>query len=102
MNDINAAGFPVLSLVTFLPLVGVAILMTLRGDEDAIAGNARWTALWTTLVTFLMSLVLWTRFDLHVPGYQFVESANWLPDLGIGYRMGWTAFPCCSCCFLPR
>jgi NADH-quinone oxidoreductase subunit M len=88
VNDINAAGFPVLSLVTFLPLVGVAILMTLRGDEDAIAGNARWTALWTTLVTFLMSLVLWTRFDLHVPGYQFVESANWLPDLGIGYRMG--------------
>ena len=88
MNDINAAGFPVLSLVTFLPLVGVAILMTLRGEEDAIAGNARWTALWTTLITFLISLVLWTRFDLHVPGYQFVESANWLPDLGIGYRMG--------------
>ena len=88
MNELNAAGFPVLSLITFLPLVGVAILMTLRGDEAAIAGNARWTALWTTLVTFLMSLVLWTRFDLHVPGYQFVESANWLPDLGIGYRMG--------------
>ncbi len=88
MNDINAAGFPVLSLVTFLPLVGVVILMTLRGEEDAVAGNARWTALWTSLVTFLISLVLWTRFDLHVPGYQFVESANWLPDFGIGYRMG--------------
>jgi NADH-quinone oxidoreductase subunit M len=88
VNDINAAGFPVLSLVTFLPLVGVVILMTLRGEEDAVAGNARWTALWTSLVTFLISLVLWTRFDLHVPGYQFVESANWLPDFGIGYRMG--------------
>jgi NADH-quinone oxidoreductase subunit M len=35
-----------------------------------------------------MSLVLWTRFDLHVPGYQFVESASWMPDFGIGYRMG--------------
>ena len=88
MNDINAAGFPVLSLITFLPLVGVVILMTLRDDEAAIDGNARWTALWTTLVTFLISLVLWTKFDLHVPSYQFVESANWLPDLGIGYRMG--------------
>ncbi len=88
MNEINAAGFPVLSLVTFLPLVGVVILMSLRGDDEAVAGNARWTALWTSLITFLISLVLWTRFDLHVPGYQFVESANWLPEFGIGYRMG--------------
>ena len=88
LSDINAAGFPVLSLVTFLPLVGVVILMTLRGDEEAVAGNARWTALWTSLVTFLISLVLWTRFDLREPGYQFVESGTWLPDFGIGYRMG--------------
>ena len=88
MSTVNAAGFPVLSLVTFLPLVGVVILMSLRGDDDAVAGNARWTALWTSLITFLISLVLWTRFDLHEPGYQFVESATWLPEYGIGYRMG--------------
>jgi NADH-quinone oxidoreductase subunit M len=88
VNEINAAGFPVLSLVTFLPLLGVVILMSLRGDEEAVARNARWTALWTTLITFLISLVLWTRFDLHQPGYQFVESASWLPEFGIGYRMG--------------
>ncbi len=84
----NAAGFPVLSLVTFLPLLGVVILMTLRGDPAAVAQNARWTALWTSLITFLISLVLWTRFDMHEPGYQFVEAANWLPSFGIGYRMG--------------
>jgi NADH-quinone oxidoreductase subunit M len=88
VNVINAAGFPVLSLVTFLPLLGVVILMSLRGDDEAVAGNARWAALWTSLITFLISLVLWTRFDLHEPGYQFVESANWLPEFGIGYRMG--------------
>ncbi len=88
MNDINAAGFPVLSLVTFLPLVGVAILMTLRGTEADVAGNARWTALWTSLITFGISLVLWTRFDPRQSGYQFAESAAWLPDFGVGYRMG--------------
>ncbi len=88
MNDVNAAGFPVLSLVTFLPLVGVAILMTLRGNEADVAGNARWTALWTSLITFGISLVLWVRFDQRVSGYQFVESASWLPDFGVGYRMG--------------
>ncbi len=88
MTDANAAGFPVLSLITFLPLLGVVILMTLRGDEAAAAGNARWTALWTSLIVFLISLVLWTRFDLREPGYQFVESVNWLPEYGVGYRMG--------------
>ena len=88
MTASNAAGFPVLSLVTFLPLLGVVILMTLRGDDDASADNARWTALWTSLITFLISLVLWTRFDTREAGYQFVESANWLPSFGIGYRMG--------------
>ncbi len=88
VTNINAAGFPVLSLVTFLPLLGVVILMTLRGDGEAAADNARWTALWTSLITFLISLVLWTRFDTREAGYQFVESANWLPSFGIGYRMG--------------
>ena len=84
----NAAGFSVLSLVTFLPLLGVVVLMTLRGDGTAVADNARWTALWTSLITFLISLVLWTRFDTREAGYQFVEVANWLPSFGVGYRMG--------------
>jgi NADH-quinone oxidoreductase subunit M len=53
-----------------------------------VAGNARWTALWTSLITFGISLVLWVRFDQRVSGYQFVESASWLPDFGVGYRMG--------------
>ena len=88
MTIANNAGFPVLSLVTFLPLLGVIILMTLRGDSDAVAENARWTALWTSLLTFLISLVLWKRFDVGETGYQFTESANWLPSFGVGYRMG--------------
>ena len=77
-----------LSLITFLPLLGVLILMTLRGDDAAVLRNARWTALWTSLIVFLISLVLWARFDLRDAGYQFTESANWLPEYGIGYRMG--------------
>jgi len=88
MPDINAAGFPVLTLVTFLPLLGVVILAMLRGEETDIAQNARWTALWTTLLTFVISLVLWVKFDPSVSGFQFRESANWLPEFGVGYRMG--------------
>ncbi len=51
----NAAGFPLLSLLTFLPLAGAAIIMSVRGEEAVVASNARWTALWTSLIVFLLS-----------------------------------------------
>ena len=84
----NAAGFPVLSLITWLPLLGGLIIMSIRGDEAAVAANARWTALWTSLIVFVVSLVLWVRFDGANPGFQFVESVAWLPQLGITYKLG--------------
>jgi NADH-quinone oxidoreductase subunit M len=84
----NAAGFPILSLVTFLPMLGVLILATLRGDDEAVARNARYTALWTSLIVFLISLVLWQKFDPSSSGYQFRETAAWLPEFGVSYRMG--------------
>jgi len=88
MNALNAAGFPLLSLLTFLPLVGGAVIMTIRGSEEAIASNARWAALWTSLIVFALSLVLWFRFDTASSGFQFVEEAAWLPEWGITYKMG--------------
>jgi NADH-quinone oxidoreductase subunit M len=84
----NAAGFPLLSLITFLPLAGAAIILAVRGDEETVASNARWTALWTSLITFALSLVLWFRFDTTTAEFQFVEQAPWFPDLGVGYHMG--------------
>ena len=84
----NAAGFPILTLLTFLPLVGVAIILTVRGEEAVVASNARWAALWTSLVIFAMSLVLWIKFDQSDAGFQFVESASWLPQVGLTYKMG--------------
>jgi NADH-quinone oxidoreductase subunit M len=84
----NEAGFPLLSLLTWLPLVGGAIIMSVRGDEATVASNARWLALWTSLVVFALSLVLWVKFDQTSAGFQFVESATWLPAWGITYKMG--------------
>ena len=77
----------ILSIVTFLPLAGVALIMTLGGDRAAIARNARWIALVTTLVEFAISLVIWFKFDGSVASFQFVERADWLGP-GIGYHMG--------------
>ena len=84
----NAAGFPLLSLLTFLPLVGCAIILAVRGDDAVVASNARWTALWTSLIVFALSLLLWVRFDQADGGFQFVESLSWLPSIGITYKMG--------------
>ena len=83
----NAAGFPILSLITWLPLLGGLVIMSLGGDEATVASNARWAALWTSLVVFALSLVLWVRFDTSDPGFQFVESTAWLQQ-GINYKMG--------------
>jgi len=84
----NAAGFPLLSLLTFLPLVGAAVVMTVRGDEATVASNARWAALWTSLIVFGLSLILWARFDTASAEFQFVERMQWLPEFGVNYHMG--------------
>jgi NADH-quinone oxidoreductase subunit M len=81
-------GFPLLSLITFLPLFGGLILMSVRGDEATVASNARWIALWTSLIVFAISLVLWMKFDTRESGFQFIESVRWLPEYGVGYKMG--------------
>jgi NADH-quinone oxidoreductase subunit M len=84
----NQAGFPLLSVLTFLPLVGVIVIMSVRADEATVASNARWTALWTSLVVFVLSLLLWFDFDKSQAGFQFNEVADWLPQYGVNYRMG--------------
>ncbi|GBD44529.1 NADH-quinone oxidoreductase subunit M [bacterium HR40] len=80
--------WPLLSLVTFLPLVGAAFILFIRGEPDIVAQNSRAVALWTALVTFLLSLLVWVHFDPAQPGFQLVERAPWLSGLGIDYHMG--------------
>jgi NADH-quinone oxidoreductase subunit M len=80
------ASWPVLSVTTFLPLVGVLFILALRDDESGIR-NTRWVALWTTLVTLAVSLVLVWRFDPGSPEFQFVEKRTWLGGYGT-YHMG--------------
>jgi NADH-quinone oxidoreductase subunit M len=79
--------WPILSVVTFLPAIGALMIYLIRGDDDAARRNARWIALWTTLVTFAVSLLLVWRFDPSVTDFQFVEKTSWLAS-GITYHMG--------------
>ena len=81
-------SWPLLSLVTFLPLVGAVFIMTIRGDAEVVARNARYVALWTSLITFVLSLFIWFGFERGTADFQFVEKAEWLPAFGISYHMG--------------
>ena len=83
----SVVTWPILSVVTFLPVLGAILIYLSRGDDEAARGNARWIALWTTLITFGVSLILVLRYDAAVPGFQFVEKVNWLAN-GISYHMG--------------
>ena len=79
-----------LSLVTFLPLVGAGFILTTRGDEAVVARNARNIALWTSLIDFALSLLLWLQFDPNTADFQFVERADWvtLGGFQFAYHMG--------------
>ncbi len=73
----------ILSIVTFLPLAGAIIIAFLNSEAK---GNARWVALWTTILTFAVSLLIWINFDKTNPGFQFVEDYAWIG--GLKYKMG--------------
>ncbi len=82
--------WPLLSLVTFLPLVGAAFILMARGEEAVVARNARFIALWTSLIVLALSVVLWIEFDPSTAQFQFVERAKWISLGGftITYHMG--------------
>ncbi|MGF1641867.1 MAG: NADH-quinone oxidoreductase subunit M [Rhodospirillales bacterium] len=82
------SSLPLLSLVTFLPLVGAAFILIVRGEPDVVARNARNVALLTSVTTFLLSLGIWFGFDTTTAAFQFQERVAWMPDFDIAYHMG--------------
>jgi NADH-quinone oxidoreductase subunit M len=87
MDDAAMTGWPILSTITFLPLVGVLLMTFISDDNEAGRKNIRWIALFTTIITFLVSLLIWTGFDTTTAEFQFVENKPWL-DSGIRYHLG--------------
>ncbi len=75
-------SLPILSLCTFVPLLGALAILLMPKPE-----SARWIALGTTAVVFVLSLVMWAGFDNANPGFQMVEKLEWLGG-GISYHMG--------------
>ena len=81
-------NFPWLSVITFAPMIGVLFILLIRGNPEVEARNTRAVALWTSLITFAVSLGIWVKFDNAIVGFQFEEKAVWMESLGLAYHLG--------------
>ncbi len=80
----NSMGYPILSLVCFLPLIGAVVIIFL-GKNEAVS---KWMALITSGLTFLVSIPLVTNFDRATSNMQFVEQKGWIPSWHVNYIVG--------------
>jgi NADH-quinone oxidoreductase subunit M len=79
-------GFPLLSLIIWLPIIaGIGVLAT-GGDRNA--QTARWIALAGSVAGFLVAIPLYTRFDSLTNAMQFVEYSPWIERFNIHYHLG--------------
>ncbi len=80
-------GFGILSLLLILPLIGAAFILAFLKQDESGNQNARWVALWTTIITFIVSLIAWAQFDPTKGEFQLIERKAWLGD-NITYQLG--------------
>jgi NADH-quinone oxidoreductase subunit M len=78
----DIASIPILSIVIFLPLIGALLI------AFAPASSARPLALGTAVLTCIVSLLLLVGYLPGRPGFQFVETVDWIPAFGIQYKVG--------------
>ena len=77
---------PILSIMTYTPLVGALLLMFLVPRQDTHIIKAVATIF--TLLTFAFSLYVWRLFELGTHEMQLVELASWIPSIGVSYHFG--------------
>jgi len=82
------SDWPLLSLVIFLPLAGAGFILLIRGEPEVVAQNARAVALWTSAITFLLSLLILGNFDPARHDFQLVEQGEWFVGFNINYHVG--------------
>ena len=78
---------PILSILIFMPIVGIFFMLLIRNNDDQSSQNLKHTALWIAFLNFIISLSLLFSFDLNNPDFQFVEKYAWI-ESGISYHLG--------------
>ncbi len=81
----NQLGYPILSVVIFLPLLGALMVLLINRKNESLI---RWVTLITSVLTFILAIPLLTHFDKTTSKMQFVESHTWIPQWNIRYSVG--------------
>ena len=81
----NILGFPILSLITFLPVVGVILLLFVGRERVRVIRNLTFLF---SLGSFAASLLLPLYYDRSTAAVQFVERLHWIPTIGVTYFFG--------------
>jgi len=71
-------NFPILSAITFIPLLGSIFILLIRNSSDKAVNNAKYVAIFTSFANFLLSIFLWFSFDTSTADFQFVENKQWI------------------------
>lgn len=78
-------GFNILSLITFIPIVGMLVIALVPNKGEK---SAKWIALITALAMLGLSIFLWLSFNGSQGGMQFTEKYHWIPGVNIYYHLG--------------
>jgi len=78
-------GFPILSIITYLPILGVVVALLFGKNRPLVYKVA---ALTTTFIAFVLSAIMLLRFHPSLPGMQFSEDFTWIGRLNIHYGFG--------------
>ena len=80
-------NFPILSSITFIPLIGALFVFFTQGEKSEKNNGAIYISIFTSLVNFIITLFLWYSFDKETPDFQFVEEINWISGF-IKFKLG--------------
>jgi len=80
-------NFPILSTIIFIPLIGALFILITRGSENNVEKNSKYVAIFSSLVNFFLSLILWFLFDQTTSNFQFIEQKDWMNGF-INFKLG--------------
>jgi NADH-quinone oxidoreductase subunit M len=80
-------NLPILTILIFLPLVGVLFMLLTKGDEEKVNKISLNVSLLTSALVFALSLLLWKNFDASSAEFQFVEEKSWIVNF-VKYKVG--------------
>ena len=80
-------NFPILSAITFIPLIGALFVFLTRSERDEKNSGAIYISIFTSIVNFFIILFVWYSIDKTTSDFQFIEEYNWISGF-IKFKFG--------------